>query len=74
MLPWETEVRQLMGTNQCHRLLNSKAKFNRAVQPQWGRGASELDKQVPLLSRHSVPAEQSTKTVEAAPVLGKIKI
>lgn len=70
-----------MGTNQCHRLLNSKAKFNRAVQQQWGRGASELDKQVPLVSRHSVLDEQSTKTagagcsqIGAAPVLGKVKV
>lgn len=39
-----------METNQCHRLLNSKAKFNRAAQPDWGRVASELDKQVTQVS------------------------
>lgn len=40
-----------METNQCQRLLNSKAKFNRAAQPEWGRVASELDKQVTRVSR-----------------------
>lgn len=54
-----------METNQCHRLLNSKAKFNRAAQPEWGRVASELDKQVTQVSMHSVLCEQSTKAAGA---------
>lgn len=69
-----------METNQCHRLLNSKAKFNRTAQPDWGRVASELDKQVTQVSRHSVLCEQSTKAagagcsqVGAAPILVRSK-